>query len=82
MRTNIWGKIDTKKLNEAIDDYLKVSGKYDPYIIMSTETLKALRAEADTNKSIVTYYNDKAKMYEGNLIAIDDSLSLGWVDIR
>lgn len=82
--------INFDKLDKEIEEYIRGTGNYNPYIFMSDDTANAIANEFEVEFGIPvtdTYSNVRVKdgvkaTYTGYKVFINNDLKLGIVEIR
>lgn len=75
--------VDTEKLHNEVNNYMTITGEYNPYIFMNIDTLEAVASEFIPTVKLRTYGMDGyTSQYEGNKVFVNNDLKFGEVEIR
>ena len=78
--------IDVDKIVEEIDNHIRTTGEFSPYIFMSEDTMKAVEGGLPEVKwadpSLKANYKGKQAAFTGYKVFTNNDLKFGIVEIR
>lgn len=79
---SIMTTISFDKLDKEIEQYIRQTGRHDPYIFMNEDTANAIADEFQNDFSNVRLKDGKQAIYTGYKVFINNDLKFGVVEIR